>query len=477
MHNLPNNCRRSAFNIFPENWNTTRAPITRKGKNLLWRIEYRFYDDRYKRQFPKGKLKSIKTGVNRINTVEGRQQVVRTLLKLEEELLAKGYNPILEAIAKINTSTKSEAPKSVGISKKSTLQQALEIAVESKAMHGNTRDDIRNKIPHIVQAAGQLYYDKNDEAVYILGDAGRDDPRIRLSGVILDEMPVCQFTKLHMRSILDQIGINKEKSKKNSWTNNNFNSYKKDIGILFGEIEELGATMVNPTAGIRKRKVVKNEPRETLTEEEYNLIAKYLLENYYRFGRFFIMYSSSHCRETEFMLIQRQDVNIPDQTYIVTQFKGGEYVRVTKDIPDDALQYWIEAMQDYPPTDTGSDEERANDYLFAQGLRPGPVPIDAIQITRRWRNHVKNSLCKEIKELNITADIYSVKHKATTDTVDAEAERIANESIEKAQQTAAEKNSHTTTKMVRTVYDVKSGDRKRHLKKRVKIALRKIEQH
>lgn len=472
MHNLPNNCRRSEFNIFPKNWNTTRAPITRGGKNVRWRIEYRFYDDRYKTQYPKGKQKSIKTGVNRINTLEGRQQIFRTLLKLEKELLDKGYNPILEAIAKINTSSKAAAPKSVGISKKSTLKQALEIAVESKDMQEGTRDDIRNKIPHVVRAASELYYDTKEEAVYALGDAGRDDPRIKLCGVMLDEMPVSAFTGVHIRSLLDQIGINKEAAKKGSWTNNNFNSYKKDIGILFIEIVELGAIAANPTAGIRKRKIVKKERRETLSDEEFNIVAKHLLAHYYNFGRFFMMFAPSHTRETEFMKIQRKDVDLKEKTYKVTVLKRGVYVEVTKDIDDDVLQYWCEIMYDYSGDDTRSEQERANDYIFAEDLRPGPVSIDASQITRRWRTHVKNSRFKHIADLKIAADIYSVKHKETTDKIDAEAERIANKAVEEAQQIAAKKNSHTTVRMVKEVYDVKNHDRKRLLKKKIRVVLR-----
>lgn len=288
----------------------------------------------------------------------------------------------------------------------------------------------------------------------------------------MDEMPVREFTSVHIRAILDQIGINKEAAKKGSWTNNNFNSFKKDIGILFIEVVELGAIAANPTAGIRRRKVVKRNHRETLSHEKFNIVANHLLAHYYNFGRFFRMYAPSHTRETEFMKIQRKDVDLKGKTYKVTVLKRDVYVEVIKDIDDDVLHYWCEAMYDYSVDDTRSEEERANDYLFAEDLRPGPVPIDASQITRRWRNHVKQSRFKHIADLKITADIYSVKHKATTDMVDAEAERIANESIEKAQQAAAKKNSHTSTKMVRTVYDVKSGDRKRHLKKRVKIALR-----
>ncbi|WP_343744094.1 hypothetical protein [Chitinophaga sp.] len=72
----------------------------------------------------------------------------------------------------MKTVPQSATSKSVCISKKSTLQQALEIAVESKDMQEGTRGDIRNKIPHVVRAASMLYYDTNEEAVYALGDAG-----------------------------------------------------------------------------------------------------------------------------------------------------------------------------------------------------------------------------------------------------------------------------------------------------------------
>lgn len=74
--------------------------------------------------------------------------------------------------------------------------------------------------------------------------------------------------------------------------------------------------------------------------------------------------------------------------------------------------------------------------MFSKGLVPGPTAISYKQITRRWERHVKD-------ELGITADFYAFKHHNSTETSDAH-----------GQEAAAAQNSHTSTAMVRKIYDV-----------------------
>ncbi|MFB6453704.1 hypothetical protein ACE38W_00410 [Chitinophaga sp. Hz27] len=454
MQNLPNNCRRSEFNVFPSNWHTSKASLKK-----IWRIEYRFYDDRLKARWPKGYKKVLKAGLNSANTLKERQAAVTHLIELEGKLLDAGYNPILKTCSK-----KEPDQESTGVGRKSNLKQALTYAVESKSMSENTRKDIRNKIPHIVNAAEQLYYDNSDQAVYPV------KKNMAFLGTLATD-PISSFTKLHIRAILDQVGLNKESNKNGCWTNNNYNSYKKDLSILFIELEDHGVVPFNPVEGLAKRKVVKKAKRKILGEKAHSVILNYLLEKYYRFGRFYAIFSSSHTRETEFMRLKRKNVNLSNQTYVIIDEKGVGYEEKVKEIPDDVLHYWIEVMEDYPESDTRTDAQREDDFVFARGLKPGPVSIDAAQISRRWKKHIKDSKDPDIRKLKVTEDIYSAKHKENTDLIDREAERIAKEAIKKAQQMAAEKNSHSSTKMVENVYDVKSNHRELELKREIKKQL------
>ncbi|SHN35645.1 hypothetical protein [Chitinophaga sp. CF418] len=82
MNLLKNGCRYSDFNFFPDNWNTTRASLKK-----TWRIEYRFYDPEFKEKYPKGYPKVIKARLNRVKTLEDRQQLMRELRDLERDLL------------------------------------------------------------------------------------------------------------------------------------------------------------------------------------------------------------------------------------------------------------------------------------------------------------------------------------------------------------------------------------------------------
>jgi hypothetical protein len=90
---------------------------------------------------------------------------------------------------------------------------------------------------------------------------------------------------------------------------------------------------------------------------------------------------------------------------------------------------------------------RPTDYVFSRGLKPGALPINPIQITRRWRTHIK-------KKLGIDCDWYSLKHLNTTNNVDK-----VLLAIREAQEAAAKLTAHKSTKMIAKVYDIKSAQR------------------
>ena len=116
----------------------------------------------------------------------------------------------------------------------------------------------------------------------------------------------------------------------------------------------------------------------------------------------------------------------------MTILKGRQQKEVWRTIKDIVLPRWIQILN------TCDDE----DYLFSIGIRPGKKPIQPYQVTKRWYRLVK-------KKLGIKADFYSLKHLHTTEIVE-----LLNE------EEAAKHNAHTSTAMVRNIYDVKRGTRK-----------------
>ena len=421
MNLLKNGCRYGDFNYFPANWNTTRASL-----NKTWRIEYRFYDPDFKEKYPKGYPKVIKAGLNRVKTLEDRQQLMRELASLERDLLEiQGYNPILNI--KEKQPTNEEILQLVD--PKTPFIKALEIGLDLKIMDPESKKDIKNKLPHVKAAA----------------DA------IKLNGVLLSNMPISSIRKKHMRLLLNKIGNNKG----DKWTANNFNRYRTDLRTIFIELDDLEAIELNPLDGIRKRKGIKKE-REVLSPAERTRVNVHLKENYPTFWRFLHIFFHSGARETELLNVERKHVNLEKRTFEVMIKKGDSCRTEFRAININALPLWIEVVKEADELPVGGKDEKL--YLFSEGLVPcwRNTPIRQEQISRRWKSHVKD-------KLDITADFYPLKHLNTTETVNNEFEKALNTAREKA----AKQNGHTTTAMVRNIYDVKSKDRELEIKKKI----------
>lgn len=104
------------------------------------------------------------------------------------------------------------------------------------------------------------------------------------------------------------------------------------------------------------------------------------------------------------MLVKKEDVDIAGQRFKITVNKGHGPSEEWRTIKDIILPLWQEIIA----------EAKNKDFLFSKGLRPGPIPISAWQITRRWRTHVKAPI--EKGGLSITADFYSLKHSNLDET-------------------------------------------------------------
>jgi integrase len=269
----------------------------------------------------------------------------------------------------------------------------------------HTRDAIRKSLVHIEKSIFQLNFDM---------------------------IPISQIKRKHIRFILDQVG-----KAKGGWTAPSFNHYRSYLIMLFNELEELEITEISITK-IKKKPVVATI-RETLTIDQRGKINAHLKAKSYAFWRFSHIFFHSGTRISEIMRVRLQDVDLPGQRYKIIVLKGRNKKEVWKTIKDIAVPLWSEICA----------SAAAGDYIFSKDLVPGPTLISERQITKRWRIHVK-------KFLGIDADFYSLKHLNTTETVD-----------QLSDQDAAKLNSHSSTAMVRSIYDVKRDSRQHERLKKV----------
>jgi integrase len=374
MLQLPHGARCSKPKIYPANW---QGNATLKKD---WYIKYRFY-------CPSGQTKQVVVkGMNSQKTLSERRDLTRRILAHELQMLRfEGYNPITR---------KYNPPVAVNyvIDPDTPFSMALHQALKNLKIEPDTKRDIGYVVAAVKKAAIKLDYD----------------------------IAIKDIRKRHLRPILDFI----ENTNKR-FTDNTFNHYRKYLGILFTELEDLEATEVNPAKSLKKRKIIKKD-KVVLTMEERSMIDNYLSEKYPSFHRFLHIFFHSGGRERELMALKVKDVDLINQRYKALVKKGKESREVWRTIKDIALPLWEDLLQDAP-----------EDYfVFSRGLKPGLNQIRVDQITKRWYRLVK-------QRFGVKADFYSLKHINTTETVD----------ILDAKD-AARQNGHTSEAMVVKIYDV-----------------------
>ncbi len=232
---------------------------------------------------------------------------------------------------------------------------------------------------------------------------------------------ISEISRKHLRVLLDE----------SSNTPDRFNKNRSYLMILLSVLCELELVSTNFVRDIKKKKVTKHI-REVLTDEQRVIVNEHLQSNHPNFHRFLHIFFHSGARISELMRLKINDIDLNKSRFKVVIKKGSSYKEVWKTIKQIAFPYWSQIV---PLGDK-------DDFLFSKDLLPGKVQIQAFQISKRWLRFVK-------KQLNITADFYSLKHLHTTEVV----EMLGNKE-------AAFHNSHIGTNMVNQVYDIRRQSRK-----------------
>jgi integrase len=356
MQRLPNNCRVGKFSVFPSNWKTAAAD-----PKLTWRIVYWFYDDNLnqKKQVP------IK-GMNHLETVKEKQEIVKIAMEAELEDLQNGYNPITGQFA-------DDFESDCEIDEHTGLLDALDFALKNAVLETNTRVDVTNTLKFLIISIKDLRYDRQ---------------------------PVGQIMPKHIKRILD--GCKKIKTyttkkgevKKKAWGPYQFNRNRTYLSLLFKVLTKNFIIQFNPVREIEKEPVLK-KIRETTTIDQRKQLKAFTHQELYTFYRFIEIYFHSARRVTELLAIKKEDVQLDNQRFKVVMKKGKKFEEIWVTIKTIALPFWVEIYN----------EAEAGEYLFGEGLKPQlrEKPIRGEQISRRWRRHIK-------KKLGVTADFASLKH-------------------------------------------------------------------
>lgn len=390
---LPNGCFRSEIKVSPANWNSNKDAIKKE-----WFIWYRFYDG------AKSKLIKIR-GMNSIHDLAQRQAETRALKASEIDLIDKqGYNPITGKFMVKDTGNALTMP----VTASTLIIEALDFSFGKLEVDPDYLAGIKSTLKYV------------KKAIVKLG---------------LSFLKISDVRRGHLTLILQECQDNRKLSP------TRYNQYRTDLIILFKKLLSYDCIEYNPCEKTEKKKAVKRIRRVPEIGER-QLINSALKEANYPFWRFIHIFFHSGARLTELFRVRKEDVNMVKAEYKILLKKGGQYREVLKPIKDIAVPLWEELMAAASP----------GYYLFSEGLNPGPKEINSNQATRRWNRHVKAE-----GKLNISADLYSLKHLNLTEMMD---ELSITSSLENAKKETIELSSHSDNKMLDNVYDIKSSARK-----------------
>lgn len=394
---LPNGCHTGKISVSPKNWKSSKASIKKD-----WYISYRFHDP------SKGIKHRLFAGMNEFKTLQERQSVTDWILKNEIRLLQQGYNPFSDELV-------TELQNQPGLNQYTPFLAALQFVYDSMAKSNAKAKSTRVNIKSMLKM--------------IAGPA--DNTGIRF-------LSISEIGVRHFKALLDNCANTIP-----GFSNDRHNKFRTYLMILYSELLEYEVVKSCVPRDIKKKKVIK-KIRLTLTDEERVLINNHLKKKVYTFWRLMHIFFHSGCRETEIMKVKVSDVDMINQRFKVTVLKGRSYQEEWRVIKDIVKPLWDELLLNAQPTD----------FLFAKGLKPGPVAINSNQLTKRWYTHVKAD--KKNGGLGIKADLYSLKHSHTTELVELLSEEAA-----------ARMNGHKSTAMVVGIYDVKNRQRKQEALKSV----------
>lgn len=359
MKSLLFDCSYTEVWASPKDWKTATS---KKALQKEWYIQYYFYDPLFHDKYPNGK--PVRKKLNFLRTLEERKAAIEFYLAEIPRLLEQdGFNPITKKFM-AQVTEKVTAKLNPDMPCTEAIEMAWDKILTAAKTDDNPRpfDDVRIAKNRFVSGLKDLRF---------------------------DTLKIKDLLSPHIKETIEYLKI----------TDGYYNKFLSYMSKIYTELYEYSCVTTNPFKLYKKKKPVK-KMREVLEDEAFEGIMDYLYENNYTFYRYGMIFHMSGARSTELMMVKKKDVNLEKQEYKVLIKKGGQYVEEIKVIMLDVLPYWREVLKECKSEDH---------YIFSKGLKPGPVPIDPAQISRRWNRHVKTNYHTKTG-IKITVDFYPLKH-------------------------------------------------------------------
>ena len=376
-------CSYTEFWVSPANW----QKATKKDLSKDWFVECVFFDPRYEKKYPKGF--SFR---NKPQTIEERKALISLFLKSIPQQFNDGYNPITKKYMVLRD--EGLYPDLLFIE---AYRRALEIKSGTKSHLYNIKRAIE-RLEKASEALGMQYIKIKD------------------------------LRRVDLKRMLDYLQL----------TDKYYNKFVIYFSSLYRELIEYECCESNITRDIYPKKTFK-EPRLVLEKNELDRVREHLEEAYPDFYRYMMIFLYSGARNTELFRLQRKDVDLDKQEFVILLEKGGQYKRCTKVILGPALEYWREVCEECKSPD---------DYLFALNFVPSKKMGNKEIVTRFWKRNVKD-------KLGIEADFYSLKHYML-DNLDSDTAMLL----------ASHTNKNTTA-----IYQVNKAKKDREMLKQLKIEI------
>lgn len=379
-------CSYTELWVSPANW----QKATKKDLDKDWYVQCIFFDPRYEKKYPKGF--PYRKKANKPQTIEERKALISFLLKNIPQQFNNGYNPITKKYMNL---------RDEGLYPDLLFIEAFKRALEIKS---GTKSHLYN----IKRAIERL-----EEASESLG---------------MQYIKVKDLRRVDLKIMLDYLQL----------PDKYYNKFVIYFSSLYRVLIEYECCESNITRDIYPKKTFK-EPRLVLEKNELDKIKELLEETHPEFYRYMMIFLYSGARNTELFRLQRKDVDLDKQEFVILLEKGGQYKRCTKVILTPALEYWKEVCEECQSPD---------DYLFALNFVPNKETGHSEIVTKFWKKNVKD-------KLGIEADFYALKHYML-DNLDSDTAMLL----------ASHTNKNTTA-----IYQVNKAKKDREMLKQLKIEI------
>ncbi|NCT92961.1 MAG: hypothetical protein GXC72_00930 [Chitinophagaceae bacterium] len=357
MITLPNGCYCTELKVTPTNWKKASASTKRD-----WYIWYRFYDPSVRND--KGrispKLVMVK-GMNEFKTPTDRKAATEELINMEmKRLQIDGFNPITKQYC-------IDAYNTPVVDPNTPLITAMEMALKNMSVPKTTAANVKSCLKYVTVAIRKMRWD-----YLVLKDVSRK----------------------HIKAILDACNLSEV----------SYNHYRAYLMMLFKQIDY---HEVNPASGVAKKALPK-KIRPIMVKELRQKVEHHYTETapdpaYLRFLHIFF---HSGAREIELLRMQKDHVDLPGRSFIVTIKKGGSSRQVYRPIKDAVYDEWVSLYN----------EARPGEYLFGIDFTPAKEPCKRDYLTRKWHDEVKAD--NKDGGLGIKVDLYTLKHANLDETAE-----------------------------------------------------------